>query len=245
MCLLEKELRASHLMPRSLYLKTRGSGTKGNQDPVLLTARGSKHTSHQIKDYVFCSECEGRLDRNGERYVMPLVTQRDGKFPLFNILNGIQPDSHHPKALAYSRITTPDIDREKIAYFAISVFWRASVHAWEQENGTFVSIDLGKKYNEEIRSYLMGEAGIPKNAFLNVAVCVDLKSQAAFFPPSINVKQKDRGVAFGARGVLFFLRMSNTLTELERAISMINNPYGWIAVRDCFESGLWRVDDGS
>jgi len=244
LCLLDKELRDSHLMPRSLYVKTRGSGTTGNQDPVLLTAQGGRRTSYQITDYVLCGECEERLNRNGESYVLPLVTRRDGTFPLFNILNGIRPDSRAPKALAYSRLTTPDIDRGKIAYFAMSVFWRASIHKWEQANGTFISIDLGKRYNEEIRRYLMGETGMPPRAFLNVAVCTDLKSQTAFFPPSANVKQKDRGVAFGARGIMFFLRMSNTLTELERAVSMVNNQYEWIAVRDCFESGLWRVGDG-
>jgi hypothetical protein len=32
LCLLTKDLKDSHLMPRSLYKRSRGSGKQGNQD---------------------------------------------------------------------------------------------------------------------------------------------------------------------------------------------------------------------
>jgi len=232
-------------MPRSLYKKARGAGAEGNQDPHVVTLRGRKPTSHQVTDYVFCRGCEQRFSRNGEDYVMRLVMQQNGKFPLLDMLNNIPAQQSGKNFAAFSASGTPDIDREKIAYFAISVFWRASVHTWEQESGELVSIDLGKKYNEEIRRYLLGETAIPQNAALTVAVCTDDESQKSFFVPSENQKVKDRSVGFGARGLFFMLRMSKTNAPWQQRLSMINNQHGWISVWDCLERGIWRLGDGN
>jgi hypothetical protein len=241
LCMLEMNLQDSHLMPRSLYKKARGSGTRGNQDPHVVTVRGRKPSSHQVTDYVLCRECEHRFNKNGEDYVMRLVTQQNGRFPLLEILNKIPPQQSGRNFAAYSAAGTPDIDRDKIAYFALSVFWRASVHTWEQESGEMVSIDLGKKYNEEIRRYLLGETAIPKHAALTVAVCTDTESQISFFVPRENRKVKDRSVGFGARGLFFMLRMSKTNAPWQQRLSMINNQHRWISLWDCLERGVWRL----
>ena len=130
LCLLDKNLQDSHLMPKALYRMARGSGRKGNQDPQVFRRTESKPSSHQVTDYVFCHECEQLLNKNGEEYVMGLVTKRDGTFPLLNMLNKVATRMQTPKWRAYSAAETPDIDRAKIAYFALSVFWRASIHTW-------------------------------------------------------------------------------------------------------------------
>jgi hypothetical protein len=245
LCLQDKDLQDSHLMPRSLYKKARGSGSKGNQDPHILTVRGRRPTSHQITDHVLCRDCEGRFSKNGEDYVMPLVTRQDGQFPLLEKLKKIPPRVSGKDFSAYSVSETPDIDRAKLACFALSVFWRASVHKWEQAGGELVSIDLGKKYNEEIRKYLMDETPIPRNAAMSVAVCSDVESQVSFYMPSENRKVKDRAVGFGARGLFFMLRMSNTNAPWQKRLSMINNSEGWISVWNCLERGVWKLGDGT
>jgi len=230
-------------MPRSLYKKARSSGRKGNQDPLVVTTTGSRRSSHQITDYVLCHDCEERFNKNGENYVMTIVTRQDLRFPLLEMLSAIPPKQRGAGWVAYSAADTPTIDREKLAYFAISVFWRASVHTWEQENGKLVSIDLGKKYNEEIRKYLMGETAIPKAAVMSIAVCTDRESHRSFFMPSTNRKTKDGTVGFGARGLMFFLRVSNRHAPWQERISMINNPNGWIAAYDCVKNEMWRLGD--
>jgi hypothetical protein len=78
-------------------------------------------------------ECEQRFSKNGEDYVMRLVTKRTGDFPLFEVLNRVRPTISGPEWNAYSSADTQTVDRAKVAYFAISVFWRASVHIWGQE----------------------------------------------------------------------------------------------------------------
>jgi hypothetical protein len=241
LCLQERDLQESHLMPRSLYRMARGDGTKGNQDPYAVTRNGGKQTSHQTKDYLLCRECEQRFSEKGEHYVMRLVTKRNGDFPLLEMLNAVHPTMNGPVWNAYSFADTPTIDRAMIAYFAISVFWRASVHTWEQDNGEKMRIDLGRKYNAEIRRYLLGETPVPTNASLQVVACSDVVNQKTFFTPRENQKVKDRSVIFLARGMLFFLRMSNTLLGFQQRLSIMNEPNGWITTRNCEERPVWRV----
>jgi len=223
----------------------RGSGKVGNQDPHVLTAKERKPSSHQVKDYVLCRECEQRLSKRGEDYVMRLVTKRTGEFPLLEMLNSISTPVKTAKRAAYSAADTPTIDRARIAYFALSVFWRASVHTWEQESGEKVHIDLGKKYNEEIRRYLMGETSLPKNATLLVAACTDQASQMSFFAPEENERVRDRSFGFAARGLFFLFRITKTPAPWQSRLSMINSADEWISVWDCIEEGIWRLGDGN
>jgi hypothetical protein len=245
MCLQNGDLQDSHLMPRALYRMARGSGTRGNQDPHALNAKGSKPTSYQVTDYVFCHDCEQRLCKNGENYVMPLVTKRNGDFPLLEMLNAIPPTAKTARWKVYSAADTPALDRAKIAYFAVSLFWRASVHTWEEESGEKVRIDLGKKYNEEIRKYLLGESAMPSRGNLLVAVCSDEVSQKSFFVPAENERVKDRSFGVGVRGLFFLFRITNTPAPWQKRLSMINNPNEWISIWDCFKEGVWRLGDGS
>lgn len=245
LCILKKDLQDSHLMPRSLYKKARGSGTKGNQDPHVLTAKERRSTSHQITDYVLCSDCEQRFSKDGEDYVMRLVTMQNGQFPLLDMLNAIPPSLKTKRWTVYSAADTPGIERAKIAYFALSVFWRASVHTWEQESGEKIRIDLGKKYNEEIRRYLLGETPIPEHANLLVAACTDELSQKTFFAPEENERIKDRSFGVMVRGLFFMFRITKTPAPWQVQLSMVNNPNGWISVWNCFEQGVWRLGEGA
>lgn len=245
LCLLEKELQHSHLMPRALYRMARGSGSRGNQDPHVLNAEGRKPSSHQIRDYVLCHDCEQVFSRNGEDYVMRLVTKRDGQFPLLETLTATPTPLRGKKWTAYTILQTPSIDRAKIAYFALSLFWRASIHTWVQASGETTRIDLGKKYNEEIRQFLLGETPIPKNANLLVAVCTDEESQKTFFVPSENQKVKDRSFGVLIRGIHFQFRITRTPAPWQARLSMVNTPHEPISVWNCFEQGVWRLGDGA
>jgi hypothetical protein len=244
LCLSNTDLQESHLMPRALYRMARGSGSKGNQDPHVLTAKERKPTSHQVKDYVLCWHCEQRFSKNGEQYVMSLITRRDGIFPLLEKLKGISTPLKTQKSVGYSITEAPDIDRKQIAYFALSVFWRASVHTWSQQNGEKIHIDLGRKYNEEIRRYLLGETEIPRNANLLVAACIDETSQKTFFAPQENQKIKDRSFGVMVRGVFFLFRITKTPAAWQSHLSMVNTVHGLISLWDCFERGVWRLGEG-
>jgi hypothetical protein len=245
LCLLPRDLQESHLMPRALYRMARGLGTKGNQDPHVLNAKGRKPSSHQVKDYVLCRECEQLFGKNGEDYVMRLVTKRNGQFPLLDMLKVVPTTLRGKRWTAYVNTQTPGIDRTKLAYFALSIFWRASVHTWTQESGEKTRIDLGKKYNEEIRRYLLGETQMPRKANLLVAACSDEESQKTFFMPGENTKIKDKSYGVAVRGIFFHFRITNTPAPWQARLSMVNTPHEPISVWNCFEQGVWRLGDGT
>jgi hypothetical protein len=223
----------------------RGSNPTGNSDPLRIRASGRQKTSYQVRDFVFCRDCEQLLSRNGEDYVMKLVTRRDLKFPLLEKLISIPPTAVGENWKSYSASDTPFLDRAKIAYFALSIFWRASVHSWTEEHGEKVSLNLGKRYNEEIRRYLLNEAPIPTNARLQVAVCSDQKSQISFFMPRENEKVKDRSVGVLVRGLFLMFRITRTPPLWASRLSMINTGPEWISIWDCVEQGVWRLGDGA
>ncbi|HWO34768.1 MAG TPA: hypothetical protein VNO32_38745 [Candidatus Acidoferrum sp.] len=190
LCLKEKDLQDSHLLPRALYRMARGDGAKGNQDLFVVTRQESKQSSHQTKDYLLCRDCEQLFSRNGEAYAMRLVTKQNGDFPLLAILTAVRPTVAGSEWRAYSFADTPTIARAKIAYFALSVFWRASVHTWVQANGERTHIELGTKYNDQIRRYLLDETAVPRNTSLQVFACSDRVNQKTFFTPRENKRSK-------------------------------------------------------
>jgi hypothetical protein len=130
-------------MPAGIYRRTRSPGASV-QDPVAVTDRGVQATSEQLTDFVFCSECEQRFNNNGESYVQRLVSTRNG-FPLLERLNAAPHRTLGAEWRGYAERDTPDIDRIPLAYFAASVFWRASVHRWKWRDGRVVFVPIRRK----------------------------------------------------------------------------------------------------
>jgi hypothetical protein len=134
LCLQHRRLCESHLLPRGIYTRSRGPE---NTTPFIATVDGERKSQHQYKQHLLCSECEQRFSKNGEAYALELMNSRDQKFQLLAILRQSQPMP--PKTgdlwLQYPAQNTPTIDRKKLAYFAISVFWRASVATWKDTDG--------------------------------------------------------------------------------------------------------------
>lgn len=238
-CLHTKDLRDSHLMPRSLYKQSADSGTKGHQDPFLVPKDAHKQSSYQITDYVFCGDCEQRLNVDGEHYVLGLVAKQHLDSPLLDLLQAAPVTVKHAYGGTYSAADTPALDRDTIAHFGISVFWRASSHTWQLEDGKKVKIDLGAKYNEELRQYLMGITPVPTNVSLQLVVCSDPLNRGLFFAPAENQKIKDRTFIFVARGMRFYFRVSNTLKDFEKRLSIVNTAERWITVKDCGKHPVW------
>jgi hypothetical protein len=131
-------------MSAALYRQSRRDGDP-NPNPTLVTARGRFQTSKPIRDYVLCRECEQLFSRNGEPYTMAQVTQKGGRsFPLLQTLYASQPTKEAYGAVFYGENLTPTIDQDKLGYFALSVFWRSSVHPWHKPFGGNNQIDLAE-----------------------------------------------------------------------------------------------------
>jgi len=230
LCLMEKELQRSHLMAKSLYKKTR-SGDPKQPHPLIGTKKGLKPSSHQVWDYVFCSECEQRFSKEGEDYMMRLVTSK-GIFPLLEKLESGGTPVKGDFFRAYSAGESPSIDRDQIAYFAASVFWRASVHTWKQEDGTLVFVTIPSEHREVLRRYLLGLDAFPKDAALFMIVCTDSESHNMFVMPGNNVKNAGGWVVI-MRGLIFIFAMGKEIPSYISKYCLVNSPNRWVIVRDC------------
>jgi len=242
LCLEYKELQDSHAMPKSFYKKSRSPSLK-NPHPAVLTVKGSRQSSFQVSDYVFCSDCEQRFAKHGEDYVMRLVVQTDGRFPLLEQLEKTGKGLVGRTVTAYAAADTPAIDRDKVAYFAASLFWRAAVHVWRLGEGKFATIRFGPRYSEEFRKYLLGIAPFPDRAYLTTIVCKDKESHTNFFMPGSNIKNRDKVHIVMARGLTFFLGVGRELPERIMKYCLVHSPERWIMVRSCSEPHpIWKLN---
>jgi hypothetical protein len=138
-------------------------------------------TSKQLQDYLLCQECERRFSERGENWIARQVHNgRD--FPLLDRLNVAIPLHATPRLQIFSGADA-GIDTGKLAYFALSVMWRASVHRWLMPDGMTTSIDLGT-HQEPIRRFLLGESEFPTHVVVVVTAWTDWVSQSTVFPPS-------------------------------------------------------------
>lgn len=134
LCLKKKPLRQSHLLGRAFYKMCKEAGS----DPVVMTPKIILPTSRQVKEYLLCEDCEQLFNSKGEEYVSTLVY--DGTdFPLLERMNVSMTIKEEPNLLVYSA-SAMGLDYDKLAYFALSVFWRSSVREWTTigDQSTFV-----------------------------------------------------------------------------------------------------------
>jgi hypothetical protein len=76
LCLEEKQLIRSHLLPRGVYDYFRTAGS----DPIILSEKLIIQSSRQLQDYLLCAECDNLLSKRGESWVLPLLAKIDGTF---------------------------------------------------------------------------------------------------------------------------------------------------------------------
>jgi hypothetical protein len=207
----------------------------------MLSADGARQNSRQVSDYLLCRDCEHRFNVSGEHYVMSLVKSKNG-FPLLETLKASK--ATHPRLAedmaGYSAADSPTIDRNKLAYFAASVFWRASVHTWTNDDGTSFRTRLGK-YEEAFRQYLLG-GEFPKQAVLTVFACSDKYSQETFFMPTFRRVEEHYGHGFVSRGIHFVMNVGKIISKEIRRFGMVGHDEQLILVTDCFAHEMWRIE---
>jgi hypothetical protein len=235
LCLQNRVLEDSHLLPAALYRMSRWEGS-ANPNPMLISSRGRLQTSKQIKNYVFCHDCEQRLSRNGERYTMLQVNRKEG----FKLLQTLRTSTNMRSAggfTFYYETSALGIDRQKLAYFAMSVFWRAAVHLWHRPEQKDPIIRLGV-YEEPIRKYLMEEAPFPPEMAILLFVCTDSHAQNVFYQPSQGNLEMPYTWTFQTRGLNFYLSGMEGMPPQLAEACLINGPKGTIAARSCEEKIL-------
>ena len=210
----------SHLMPAALYAMSREPGAR-NPNPVMVTRVTEVPTSRQILAYLLCRQCENRFNVGGEQYVMGLVNNGTN-FPLLDRLNVGLPLQETSTLAMYSGPAV-GVDVEKLAYFALSVFWRASVHRWYAPHGGTLWNSLGR-YEEPIRQYLLGVAGFPVDVVVAVTACTDQASQGSFYTPCVVRGHMQPSLGMLARGIHFRLFFGPNIPQQIRGVCCLTSP---------------------
>jgi hypothetical protein len=149
LCLKQKQLHESHLMPHALY----APGKKGIQ---FATRSQSGQKPEHLKAHLLCFECEQRFDRLGESEVLRWLAPKARKqFPLHDRLRVALPCGEVPPYSIYKGADV-GLDTDRFAYFTLSVAWRRSIHEWMNFDGTPLPLWKLGAFGEQVRAFLVG-----------------------------------------------------------------------------------------
>lgn len=212
LCLQEKNLQNSHMMPAALY------GNRKKEFEVI-TLSGTVKTTTQMRQPLLCHECEQRFNKGVESHVLNMISLKTKKvFPLRDRMRVSYPRDSDPSS---SRFYGPDfgLDMDQFAYFAMSVVWRAVAVQWLMQDGNLTQeVNLGA-FQENMRRYLLGETLLPPDMAIIVAVCSDDESRKHFFHPTGFVEAGCINFQFLARGVFFRVMMGCQMWPCLREMS--------------------------
>jgi hypothetical protein len=82
LCTEDKPLCESHLMSSGIYKYCYSD----DSPPVMFNSRIMMQTNREVKDRLLCFDCEQRLNRGGENWLVPLLARVDGTFPICDYL---------------------------------------------------------------------------------------------------------------------------------------------------------------
>ena len=172
LCLQDRVLKKSHLMPKSLYRVTMNSSSESAKDFVFVSMKegSSWLTNNQVKTPFLCGTCENLFSKKGEKTVCEECYRGEGKFMLQDKVKKASAISTEGDKRWINPIKeTTGINSDAYLYFGASVIWRSSAGKWSDLIGPRRG-SLGRKYQEEFRRFLLGEIGFPSKIYLKVSV---------------------------------------------------------------------------
>jgi len=226
LCLLEKPLCDSHLAPAGLYKYCKAA----QLGPVRMTAEEISVANEEVTTYLLCEQCEQRLNRDGENWLLPKLATIEKKFPFYDMLTEVAPDTSEDGSAAYACSRNRKIGFRKLTNFAVGVFWKASVHSW-RKNKSGPMIQLGK-YGEEFRRFLVGKGRFPKHATLVVGVSPPENAVIGFMMPHFRGVSTCHQFVFYVPGIIFVLQVGKQISDYERQLCFYSAPLHPIIVAD-------------
>lgn len=169
LCLRRAALLDSHYLPKGVYAMNMAKTLK-NPNPVTLARGKAKQISDQLRGHTFCAECEDRLNKNGEKWVLPRLP-KDYKAPflLQDALISAAPTAYGDNINIYEGRNLAAFDIDQLIYFGMSVFWRGACRQWKTPTGALApAVDLGAFY-EPIRQFLLG-GSFPQDVHIIVLI---------------------------------------------------------------------------
>ena len=217
MCRKEKKVCMSHLMSAGIYPLCESD----QREHVSVTSQVMRPTQKHTKTHLLCESCENSLSKNGERYVLPLLSRLNGPFPLYDRLVKQTPLELLHGYPIYAAASNPEIDVAKLIHFGIGILWKASVHPFG--NGDSPRIDLGAD-SDALRIFLLGESPLPNHMALAVAVEPDPIRYPAIIEPFPGDNPDFKNFFFYVPGMMMQLYIGDDVRKAKGAYSINLNP---------------------
>jgi hypothetical protein len=170
LCLRDEELQMSHLIPRALYVDLR-TPELPNANPIFGLPEEQGPRQEQFVARLLCRDCEHKLSVNGEKWVLENGYRLKGPSRIYEALAAASAVPEYTSGTVYAGAEIAALDMDKLSYFGATVFWRASVGVWVLAGKRRHFIQLGARYDETLRRYLLGDAPFPSCMVLWSAVC--------------------------------------------------------------------------
>lgn len=240
LCLEIKDLQDSHFISKGIFKILREDGWD-NPNPWKFTKKGAVQTSKQQTAYLLCWDCEQRLNKNGEAWVLKHCLRKDGKFRLASILAARKPDvwvKDNPTKVYYAA-NIPEIKIPALAYFAASIFWRGSIYHWKEDGS--IPVELGP-FQEEFREHLMGLKPFPQDCTLLLAVREGDEISRLTASPTTTRQGNFHVHTFPMPGLGFALAVGKNIPAKHREACFVHGPENPIIVTKIIEPIL---EDGA
>lgn len=219
LCKLEKDLQDSHFIGRAVYRKLMEPSIK-NPQPVVITAKGIKQSPIQLRDDVFCFDCEQIFNSGGEAWMHGHIATTAG-FRLLDLFTGQTPIFNEPDFVLYDAAMVPSVDCAAILEYGMGVFFKAAVHTWKFEDGTSSHIDLNPPRTEALRKFVHREAPLPNDMVLTVCLSSKAKQFWGVIPPLGMQPQgtEEERYYFYVSGVYYCLLVGSALDQSMKALA--------------------------
>jgi len=201
-------LKKSHLLARAFYARIRN---KTGSDPVIVTPTQITQKSGQVKDFLLCAVCEGRLNKRGEKWTLENYPQLDGSFPLQSALLKATPFKEQNGDKYYRGNSVQGVDLDKLGYFAVSVYWRAGVHQWDFLDRTD-KLSLGPYERRSGCTYLMKHPFQKRRHYI-FWFLLHRSPGTVFFFPAHTARKPFHCHGFSIPGITFALSLGNISAE--------------------------------
>lgn len=217
----DRELQQSHLIPAGVFRALRSEG----EDVTSITAKKIVQTSRQFQKHLLCRDCEDRLNKGGEAYVLKHMARQvpGSEFPLYDLLDDEMICDADEDCRVYDTSGVPPIDAAKLTHFALGMVWKTSVTGWIGVDGFTRRLYLGA-YEDPIRRYLLGDAPFPKHCFVHVYVWPD-KSSVVYgtYLPRQHPVPHSHVYSYYLPGVTFVVHVGKGVKQEQRELCCYSN----------------------
>jgi hypothetical protein len=221
LCLKDRDLQQSHLIPAAVFRTLRIEG----EDAISFTAKKIVQTSRQFQKHLLCCDCEDRLNKGGEAYVLKHMARQvpSPEFPLYDLLTDEMICDADEDCRVYDTSGVLEVDTAKLAHFALGVVWKTSVTDWVGVDAFSRRLCFGP-YEDPIRRFLLGEAPFPKHCFVHVYVWPE-KSSVVYgtYLPRLHTARQSHVYSYYIPGVTFVVHVGKGVKQERRELCCFSN----------------------